>query len=123
MRGQARAGGEAEFGFGGAQLADELDQPVDIGAGVGIARGFATMGRIGFEGRSDYAAIGTVSNLASRLSDEAKAGQILVSQRVAAVIEPIAATGFIGELPLKGFARKTPTYELLALRQVAAATG
>jgi class 3 adenylate cyclase len=95
----------------------------ELGFGIGIARGFATMGRIGFEGRSDYAAIGTVSNLASRLSDEAKAGQILISQRVAAVIEPIAATGFIGELPLKGFARKTPTYELLALRTVAAAAG
>ena len=89
----------------------------ELGFGVGIARGFATMGRIGFEGRSDYAAIGTVSNLASRLSGEAKAGQILVSQRVAAVIEPIASTGFIGELPLKGFARKMPTYELLALRR------
>jgi class 3 adenylate cyclase len=92
-----------------------------LGFGIGIARGFATMGRIGFEGRSDYAAIGTVSNLASRLSDEAKAGQILVSQRVATVIEPIATTTMIGELPLKGFARKTPTYELVALRETAGA--
>jgi adenylate cyclase len=95
----------------------------ELGFGVGIARGFATMGRIGFEGRSDYAAIGTVSNLASRLSDEAKAGQILVSQRVAAVIEPIAETSFVGELPLKGFARKTPTYDLLALRKATVETG
>jgi adenylate cyclase len=93
----------------------------DLGFGVGIARGFATLGQVGFDSRSDYAAIGTVSNLAARLSDEAKAGQILVSQRVAAVIEPIAETNFVGELPLKGFARNTPTYELLALRPVIAA--
>jgi class 3 adenylate cyclase/CheY-like chemotaxis protein len=93
----------------------------DLGFGVGVARGFATLGQVGFDSRSDYAAIGTVSNLAARLSDEAKAGQILVSQRVAAVVEPIAETNFVGELPLKGFARTTPTYELLALRPVAAA--
>jgi class 3 adenylate cyclase len=92
-----------------------------LGFGVGIARGFATLGQVGFENRSDYAAIGTVSNLAARLSDEAKAGQILVSQRVAAVIEPVAETSFVGELPLKGFARSTPTYELLGLRPIAAA--
>jgi adenylate cyclase len=92
----------------------------ELGFGVGIARGFATLGQIGFERRSDYAAIGTVSNLASRLSDEARPGQILISQRVAAVVEAIAETAFIGELPLKGFARKTPTYELLALKDQAA---
>jgi len=91
-----------------------------LGFGVGIARGFATLGQVGFENRSDYAAIGTVSNLAARLSDEAKAGQILISQRVAAVVEPIAETAFVGELPLKGFARSTPTYELLALRAMPA---
>jgi adenylate cyclase len=93
----------------------------NLGFGVGIARGFATLGQVGFDNRSDYAAIGTVSNLAARLSDEAKAGQILMSQRVAAVVGPIAETAFVGELPLKGFARSTPTYELLALRAVAAA--
>jgi class 3 adenylate cyclase len=92
-----------------------------LGFGVGIARGFATLGQVGYDARSDYAAIGTVSNLAARLSGEAKAGQILVSQRVAAIVEPIAETAFIGELPLKGFARSTPTYELLALRPIAAA--
>jgi class 3 adenylate cyclase len=93
----------------------------NLGFGVGIARGFATLGQVGFEARTDYAAIGTVSNLAARLSGEAKAGQILLSQRVAAVIEPIAETAFVGELPLKGFARNTPTYELRALRVVPAA--
>jgi adenylate cyclase len=93
----------------------------DLGFGVGIARGFATLGQVGFDRRSDYAAIGTVSNLAARLSDQAKAGQILVSQRVAATVEPIADMGFVGELSLKGFARSTPTYELRALRAVSAA--
>ena len=92
-----------------------------LGFGIGIARGFATLGQVGFDSRSDYAAIGTVSNLAARLSDEAKAGQILVSQRVAAAVEPIAETTFVGELPLKGFARSTPTYELHSLRAVSAA--
>jgi adenylate cyclase len=92
-----------------------------LGFGVGVARGFATLGQVGYAGRTDYAAIGTVSNLAARLSDEAKAGQILLSQRVAAVIEPMAETALVGELPLKGFARNTPTYELLALRAVSAA--
>jgi adenylate cyclase len=91
-----------------------------LGFGVGIARGFATLGQVGFDSRSDYAAIGTVSNMAARLSGEAKAGQILVSQRVAAVVEPIAETNPVGALPLKGFVRETPTYEVLALRSVAA---
>lgn len=87
-----------------------------LGFGIGIARGFATLGRIGFETRSDYAAIGTVSNLASRLCDEAQTAQILVSQRVASVVEPMANTRPIGELALKGFAAKTPVYELVGLR-------
>jgi class 3 adenylate cyclase len=83
-----------------------------LGFGIGIARGFATLGQIGFEQRSDYAAIGTVTNLASRLCDEAKAGQILVSQKVAAVAEAMVQTAFLDERALKGFARGTPIYEL-----------
>ena len=59
----------------------------DIGFGIGIAHGFATLGAIGFEGRFDYAAIGTVSNVASRLCDEAKPGQILISPRVLMAVE------------------------------------
>lgn len=92
-----------------------------LGFGVGISRGFATLGQVGFDSRSDYAAIGTVSNLAARLSGEAKAGQILVSQRVATAVEPIAETAFVGDLTLKGFARHTPTYEIRALRSVSTA--
>ena len=59
----------------------------DLGFGIGIAHGHATLGKIGFEGRFDYAAIGTVSNLASRLCDEAKPGQILISPRVLMAVE------------------------------------
>jgi adenylate cyclase len=59
----------------------------EIGFGIGIAHGFATLGTIGFEGRFDYAAIGTVSNVASRLCDEAKPGQILISPRVLTKVE------------------------------------
>jgi adenylate cyclase len=76
-----------------------------IGFGVGIAQGYATIGRIGFEGRSDYSAIGTVANLAARLCSEAQGGQILVSERVAAAVEDIAALEPIGEVQLKGLAR------------------
>jgi adenylate cyclase len=77
----------------------------DLGFGVGIAQGFATLGRIGYEGRFDYAAIGTVTNLAARLCGEADAGQVLVSQRVFSVVEAIAAGEPVGALELKGFSR------------------
>lgn len=83
-----------------------------LGFGIGIARGFATLGRIGFEQRSDYAAIGTVTNLASRLCDEAAAGQILASQKVAGCCEGVAGVAFLEERRLKGFARPTPMYVL-----------
>lgn len=83
-----------------------------LGFGIGIARGFATLGQVGFEHRLDYAAIGTVTNLASRLCGEAQAGQILASQRVAAVVEATVGAKFLGERALKGFSRDTPVYEL-----------
>jgi len=84
----------------------------NLGFGIGIARGFATLGQIGFDQRRDYAAIGTVTNLASRLCDEARPGQILVSQKVAAAAEAMAETAFLEERALKGFARGTPVYEI-----------
>jgi adenylate cyclase len=77
----------------------------DLGFGVGIAQGFATLGRIGYEGRFDYAAIGTVTNLAARLCGEADAGQVLVSQRVFSAVEAVAAGESVGALQLKGFSR------------------
>ena len=77
----------------------------EIGFGVGIAQGYATLGRIGFEGRFDYTAIGTVTNLAARLCAEARDGQILVTQRVAAAIDSIAELEQLGDIALKGLSR------------------
>ena len=82
----------------------------ELGFGVGIATGYATLGRIGFEGRYDYGAIGNVVILAQRLSAEAKAGQILLSQRVQAAVEVSADTTPIGDLTLKGFTRPVPAF-------------
>jgi adenylate cyclase len=77
----------------------------EIGFGVGIAQGYATLGRIGFEGRFDYTAIGTVTNVAARLCAEAKDGQILVTQRVAAAIDKIAELQQLGDIAFKGLSR------------------
>jgi len=77
----------------------------EVGFGVGIAQGYATLGRIGFEGRFDYTAIGTVTNVAARLCAEAKDGQILVTQRVAAAIDQIAEVEQLGGISLKGLSR------------------
>jgi adenylate cyclase len=80
--------------------------------GVGIAQGYATLGKIGFEGRFDYAAIGTVTNLAARLCGEANGGQILISQRVYAAVEALALAEPVGELSLKGFVKPVPAFSL-----------
>jgi adenylate cyclase len=77
----------------------------DLGFGVGIAQGFATLGRIGYEGRFDYAAIGSVTNLAARLCAEAGAGQVLVSQRVFNAVDDVAVGEPVGALELRGFSR------------------
>jgi GAF domain-containing protein len=86
----------------------------DLGFGVGIAHGHATLGTIGFEGRFDYAAIGTVSNVASRLCDEAKAGQILISPRVLMAVEDAVTVEAVGEFELKGIRRPIAAYNVLA---------
>ena len=86
----------------------------DIGFGIGIAHGFATLGTIGFEGRFDYAAIGTVSNVASRLCDEAKPGQILISPRVLMAVEDAVTVEPVGEFALKGIRRPISAYNVLA---------
>ncbi|MFO1397374.1 MAG: response regulator [Burkholderiales bacterium] len=78
---------------------------VDLGLGIGIAQGFATVGAIGFEGRIDYGAIGTVTNLAARLCQQAKAGEIILSQRVYAEVSDDITADDLGELALHGFAR------------------
>jgi class 3 adenylate cyclase len=87
----------------------------DLGLGAGIAVGHATLGRIGFEGRYDYGALGAVTNLAARLSDEAGPGQILLSQRVYAALEDRVEARPIADLELKGFARPMQVYELLGV--------
>jgi len=86
----------------------------DIGFGIGIAHGFATLGTIGFEGRFDYAAIGTVSNVASRLCDEAKPGQILISPRVLMAVEDAVTVEAVGEFTLKGIRRPLAAYNVIA---------
>jgi adenylate cyclase len=86
----------------------------DIGFGIGIAHGFATLGTIGFEGRFDYAAIGTVSNVASRLCDEAKPGQVLISPRVLMAVEDAVIVEQVGEFVLKGIRRPIADYNVLA---------
>jgi class 3 adenylate cyclase len=88
----------------------------DLALGVGIAQGYATIGAIGFEGRWDYGAIGTVTNLAARLCGEAKGGQILVSSRVAGVLEERIEFEEVGGLTLKGFLRPVPTFSALGSR-------
>jgi class 3 adenylate cyclase len=86
----------------------------ELGFGVGIAHGFATLGTIGFEGRFDYASIGTVSNLASRLCDEAKPGQILISPRVLMAVEEAVTVEPVGEFALKGIRRPLAAYNVLS---------
>jgi class 3 adenylate cyclase len=87
----------------------------DLGLGAGIAVGYATLGRIGFEGRYDYGALGSVTNVAARLSDEAAPGQILLSQRAYAALEGRLEARPVAKVQLKGLARPMQTYELLEL--------
>ena len=91
----------------------------DLDFGAGIALGYATCGEIGFEGRSDYAAIGAVTNLASRLADEATAGQILITQRLYAEVEDDIEVESAGEFTLKGFRRPVAAFNVVAVREPA----
>jgi class 3 adenylate cyclase len=88
----------------------------DLDFGVGIAQGYATLGAIGFEGRWEYGAIGSVPNLAARLCGEAKPGEILVSQRVAGSVEDLVEAASVGELTLKGFHRPIAAFRIVGLR-------
>jgi adenylate cyclase len=87
----------------------------ELDVGIGIAQGFATIGAIGFEGRLDYGAVGTVTNLAARLCGEAKPGQILVSQRLRGAVEALAEAEPVGELVLKGFSKPVPAFNVVGL--------
>jgi len=88
----------------------------DLQMGIGIAQGYATLGVIGFESRRDYTAIGSVCNLASRLCSEAKAEQILVSQKVFGLVEERVTAESVGELSLKGFQKMIPAFNVIALK-------
>jgi class 3 adenylate cyclase len=88
----------------------------ELDFGVGIAQGYATIGAIGFEGRWDYGAIGTVTNLAARLCGEAQPGQILVSRRLYGVVEDFVTAEPVGELSLKGFSRPVTAYNVTGLK-------
>ena len=89
---------------------------------LGIATGYATLGLVGFERRTDYAAIGTVTNLAARLCGEAQHGQILVTERVRHFVENLVSVELIGELTLKGFSRPVAAYNIAGLRNLAPST-
>ncbi len=93
----------------------------ELDFGVGIAQGYATIGAIGFEGRWDYGAIGTVTNLAARLCGEAKPGQILIAQRLLGAVEDIVEAEVVGELTLKGFHRPVSAFNVLRLKVSVAA--
>jgi adenylate cyclase len=110
-------------------LRDELAQLIplwhkrgyDLALGVGVALGYATCGEVGFEGRSDYAAIGSITNLASRLADEAAGGQILITQRLYAEVEEAVDVEPATEFELKGFHRAVAALSVVAVRESAAA--
>jgi adenylate cyclase len=92
----------------------------DLRFGIGIAHGYATIGRVGFEGRWDYTAIGSVVNLAARLCGAAKAGQILAPQRLVTMHSDLVGAEPVGAFKLKGFHRPVAAFNLLELRQHAA---
>jgi adenylate cyclase len=87
----------------------------ELAFAVGIAQGYATLGRIGYAGRFDYAAIGSVTNLAARLCAEAVPWQILVTQRVNAAAEDQVVSRLVGELSLPGFSRPIRTFDVSGL--------
>jgi class 3 adenylate cyclase len=88
----------------------------DLDLGIGIAQGFATLGAIGFEGRWDYACIGSVTNLASRLCSEAKGGQILTNQKTLAQIEDLVNAETLGEVTLKGIWHPVPVFNITGFK-------
>ncbi len=112
----------------GCALRDEMAELIprwrkrgyELDVGAGIALGYATCGEVGFEGRSDYAAIGAVTNLASRLADEASAGQVLIAPRLLAEVEQDVDVEPVGEFALKGFRRPVTAFNVVAVREPAA---
>lgn len=94
-----------------------LKRNYDLHLGVGLAAGYATLGTLGFEGRMDYGAVGNVTILASRLSSEAKGGQILTDQKTLCKIEDLVEAELLGEFQLKGFSRPSSIFNILGLKR------
>lgn len=99
-----------------SMAADWAKRGYELGLGIGIAQGYATIGAIGFEGRWDYSAIGTVTNLAARLCGEAAGEEVLIAQRVYAGVEALVDVEPQEMLTLKGFRRPLPCYRLRGLK-------
>ena len=93
-----------------------IRQGLELGVGIGIATGYATLGVIGFQDRYDYAAIGTVTNLAARLCAKAKHGQILVPDRVVHLLDDIVLAEPVGPVKLKGIHRPPAIYDITGLK-------
>lgn len=93
-----------------------LKKGYELDLGLGLAAGYATLGNIGFEGRVDYGAVGNVTNLAARLCDEAKGGQILTNQKTLSKIDDLVEAEPVGELQLKGFGRPVVAFNIVNLR-------
>ena len=120
MRGgrlRAAALGCADPGGGGPR-ADARARSFDLALGLGVAQGYATLGRIGFEGRFDYAAIGSVTNLSARLCSDAGPWQVLVTDRVLAAIEHLAVAEVVGDVQPKGFSRTVRVHNIRAINEV-----
>jgi adenylate cyclase len=94
-----------------------LKKGYDLDLGIGLAASYATLGNIGFEGRMDYGAVGNVTNLASRLCDEAKGGQILTNQKTLSKVDDLVESEPLAELQLKGFARPVAAFNILRLKE------
>ena len=92
-------------------------QGYDLGLGQGIAQGYATLGRIGFEGRFDYSAIGSVTNLSARLCSDAKAWQVLVTDRVLSAVEHICESEPVGDVQPKGFSRSVSVHNIIRITE------
>src|SRR4030095_5189231 len=107
----------------GRKAEDWVKRGYELGLGIGIAQGFATIGAIGFEGRLDYSAIGTVTNLASRRCGEAAPNQILISQKVRAAVESIVDVDPEQVLRLKGFHRPIISHRVRGLKAAGADAG
>jgi adenylate cyclase len=88
----------------------------ELDLGIGIAQGYATLGAIGFEGRWDYACIGSVTNLAARLCSDAKGGQILTNQKTLSRMEDKVEAAPLGEVTLKGIAQPVPVFNITAFK-------